>query len=87
MKTYTFRTIIEPDEKGYHAFVPLLKGLHTCGKTIEETKKNLRDAIRCHIAGLIKDKESIPQEQETMEIIQTFREEEFVLGKRSPFYA
>ena len=41
MKTYAFRTIIEPDEKGYHGFVPLLKGVHTIGKTIEETKKNL----------------------------------------------
>ena len=69
---YTFRAIIEPDEKGYHGFVPLLHGLHTCGKTIEETKKNLKDAIRCHIAGLLKDKEEIPQEEEALEIIQSF---------------
>ena len=47
MKTYTYRTIIEPDDKGYHGFVPLLKGVHTSGKTIEETKKNLDEAIRC----------------------------------------
>lgn len=39
MKTYTYRTIIEPDEDGYHGFVPILKGVHTWGKTIEETKK------------------------------------------------
>ena len=55
MNTYTFRTIIEPDEKGYHGFVPLLKGVHTVGNTIEETKKNLNEAIRCHIEGLLKD--------------------------------
>lgn len=67
---YTFRAIIEPDEKGYHGFVPILRGLHTCGKTIEETKKNLREAIRCHIAGLLKDGEKIPQEEEALEIIQ-----------------
>lgn len=49
---YTFRVIIEPDEpKGYHGFVPILKGLHTCGETIEEVKKNLREAIKCHIQG------------------------------------
>lgn len=74
---YTFRAIIEPDEKGYHGFVPLLRGLHTCGKTIEGTKKNLREAIRCHIGGLLKDGEKIPQEQDSLEIIQTFSEKDF----------
>ena len=39
---YNFRTIIEPDKpSGYHGFVPLLKGIHTQGETIEEVKKNL----------------------------------------------
>ena len=55
MKTYTFRTIIEPDEKGYHGFVPLLRGVHTVGKTIEETRENLQEAIECHVEGLLKD--------------------------------
>ena len=56
MKIFSFRTIIEPDDpKGYHGFVPALKGLHTCGETIEEVKMNLKDAIRCHLSGLIKD--------------------------------
>lgn len=78
MKNYTFRTIIEPDDpKGYHGFVPILPGLHTCGDTIEEVKKNLKEAIRCHVEGLLKDKEPIPQEEETMEVIQTFSEEDF----------
>lgn len=72
MQTYTFRTIIEPDEKGYHGFVPLLKGVHTVGKTIEETKKNLHEAIQCHIEGLAKDGILLPQEQDSVEAIQTF---------------
>ena len=77
MYTYTFRTIIEPDEKGYHGFVPLLRGLHTCGNTIAETKKNLREATRCHIEGLLKDGEKIPQEGDSFEVIQTFSEKDF----------
>ena len=72
MKTYTFRTIIKPDEKGYHGFVPLLKGVHTVGKTIEETKKNLDEAIRCHLEGLLKDKIVPPQEKNAVEAIQAF---------------
>ena len=72
MKTYIYRTIIEPDEKGYHGFVPRLRGVHTVGETIEETKKNLHEAIQCHIEGLIKDGILPPQEQDTVEAIQTF---------------
>lgn len=77
MKIFSFRTIIEPDDpKGYHGFVPILKGLHTSGNTIEEVKKNLKDAIKCHIAGLIKDGEKVPEEQENIEVIQSFSEKD-----------
>ena len=75
---YTFRAMIEPDEKGYHGFVPILRGLHTCGKTIEETKKNLKEAIRCHVAGLLKDGGKVPQEEDALEIIQTFSKSDFL---------
>lgn len=72
MKTYTFRTIIEEDDpKGYHGYVPALRGVHTSGDTIEEVKKNLAEAIRCHIEGLKKDGLPIPQEDKTIEMIQT----------------
>lgn len=79
MKLYTFRTIIEPEATaGYHGFVPFLKGVHTYGKTLDEVKKNLREAILCHIQGLLKDHEAVPQEEEAFELIQSFSEREFV---------
>lgn len=82
MRIYTFRIIIEPDEpKGYHGFVPLLKGVHTFGLTIEEVKKNLKEAIKCHVQGLKKDKEKIPQEGEVFELIQSFSPNELNLTK------
>ena len=76
MKPFTFRIIIEPENKGYYGFVPLLKGVHTNGKTIKEVRKNLREAIRCHIQGLLKDKERVPQEEDALELIQSFSEKE-----------
>lgn len=83
MRIYTFRTIIEPEKpKGYHGFVPLLKGVHTYGTTIQETKKNLQEAIRCHIQGLLKDKKHIPAEEEVFELIQSFSEREFLSASR-----
>ena len=79
MKIYTFRMIIEPDEGNtFHGYCPSLPGCHTCGKTIEETKKNLREAIKCHIQGLQKDNEPIPHEEEAIELIQTFTSKELI---------
>ena len=81
MRIYTFRIIIEPDGKNaFHGYVPSLRGCHTCGKTIEETKGNLKEAIKCHIQGLRKDHEPIPQEENSLELVQTFTEKELALN-------
>jgi len=81
MKTYTFRIIIELEKPtGYHGFVPILPGVHTCGDTVEEVKKNLKEAIACHVQGLSKDGEFIPQEEDSFESIQTFSEKELALS-------
>lgn len=75
--TYTFRVIIEPDQPhGYHAFVPLLRGLHTQGDTLQEVKENLREAIICHLQGLLKGNEQIPAEGESFELIETISRKE-----------
>lgn len=80
-KAFSFRTIIEPDDpKGFHGYVPILKGLHTCGDTIGEVKEGLRDAIKCHVEGLIKDGEAVPSEEDSIEVIQTFINQDFCLG-------
>lgn len=79
-KPYTFRIIIELEKpNGYHGFVPLLRGLHTFGDTIEEVKKNIKEAIICHLQGLLKDNEPIPREEEALELVQTFSEKELAL--------
>lgn len=44
-KVLTYRTIIEKDGKYYHGYVPSLPGCHTQGDTIEETLKNLKEAM------------------------------------------
>lgn len=82
MNAYTYRVIIEPEKpRGYHGFVPLLRGVHTYGDTLDEVKKNLKEAIRCHVQGLLKDRETIPQEGEAFETIQSFSDREFSLPR------
>jgi predicted RNase H-like HicB family nuclease len=81
MKNYTFRIIIEPDGKNsFHGFVPILQGCHTWGKTLEETKTNLKEAIKCHIQGLLKDGQKIPREENAIEFVETFTDKELALS-------
>ena len=67
---YTFRVIFEPDEEGFHGYVPALSGCHTWGRDLEEVRENLREAIKSHVGSLAKDKQEIPSEVgfETFEI-------------------
>ena len=32
----TYTTVIEPDEDGYHAYVPILSGCHSFGEMIDK---------------------------------------------------
>ena len=69
-KIYSFRAIIEPDKpSGYHGFVPSLPGCHTDGKTIEETKKNLKEAMTGILECMIENNVPIPQEDNSVEFI------------------
>ncbi|MBI5078557.1 type II toxin-antitoxin system HicB family antitoxin [Candidatus Saganbacteria bacterium] len=71
MKHYTYRIIIEPDERNtFHAYVPALPGCHTWGETMEETRQNIRDAINAYVRALKTDRESIPEDN-GVEIIET----------------
>ena len=72
MKTFTFRTIISPDEQGtFHGYAPALTGCHTWGKTLEETREHLKDAIKTYITSLADDGEPIPEDSgyETLETV------------------
>jgi predicted RNase H-like HicB family nuclease len=52
-----------PSSTGYQVTVPLLPGLVTYGRTLVEAREMARDAIRCHLEGLRKDGEPIPNEK------------------------
>ncbi|MFH1456989.1 MAG: type II toxin-antitoxin system HicB family antitoxin [Patescibacteria group bacterium] len=87
MNHYTFRTIIEPDENNtYHGWVPILRGCHTCGDSIEETKKNLKEAIEVYILSLQEDGEPIPQEN-GMESFETISMPDVMQPKKQFLYA
>ena len=69
-KVLTYRTIIEKDGKCYHGFVPSLPGCHTQGDTIEETRKNIKEAIAGILRVMKKYKQPLPSD-ESIETIET----------------
>jgi antitoxin HicB len=60
---YGYRVIYEQlSEGGYQVIVPALPGIVTYGPTLDEARNMARDAIVCHLKGLLKDDEEIPED-------------------------
>lgn len=57
---FTVDIIVEPDDDGYHAFCPALKGLHVSGQTEKEAMKNAADGAILYLESLIKHGDPIP---------------------------
>ena len=76
MRFYNFEIVIEKEEEdeGYFAYSPTLPGCFSNGRTIEETKLNIRDAIRQHIEALLEHGEPVPQNERLVHV------EELTLG-------
>ena len=59
MKRYA--VIFEKAENNWGAYVPDLPGCITTGKTLEETKRNIREAIELHLEAMVEVGEPIPE--------------------------
>lgn len=65
---HSFTVMYEPVKGGgYQVTVPVLPGVISYGRDIEEAKKMARDAIRCHVEGLQKEHEPIPSERSLLQ--------------------
>jgi len=63
MSEHGYRVIYERlAEGGFQVIVPALPGIVTYGRTIEEAREMAQDAITCHLQGLLKDNEEIPED-------------------------
>jgi len=70
MKFYSFEIIIEkePDDEGYLAYSPSLPGCFSNGKTIEEAKRNIREAVQLHVASLLSHQQTVPQQENMVHV-------------------
>ena len=62
MKFYSFQIVIEKEaeDDGYYAYCPTLPGCFSNGRTIEDAKQNIREAIQQHLSTLIEHDDPIP---------------------------
>jgi predicted RNase H-like HicB family nuclease len=60
---YGYRVIYELlSGGGYQVIVPALPGIVTYGRTLGEAREMAQDAIVCHLRGLLRDGEEIPED-------------------------
>lgn len=63
MRLLDYTVIFEPiEDGGYMVVVPSLPGVVTYGENLDDARKMAIDAIKCHLEGLLKDGEAIPED-------------------------
>jgi len=53
---YQYEAVFEPNGAGYTVTVPKLPGLVTEGDSLKEAREMAKDAIRCYLEALLKEK-------------------------------
>jgi predicted RNase H-like HicB family nuclease len=64
-----YAVVIEKAASNYSAYVPDLPGCVATGKTIEETEREIGEAIEFHIEGLREDGLAIPRPETVVEYV------------------
>ena len=62
MRYYSFQIGIEkePEDEGYFAYTPNVPGCFSNGKTIEEAKHKIREAIEQHLGSMLSHAQPFP---------------------------
>jgi predicted RNase H-like HicB family nuclease len=56
-----YAIVIEKAAGNYSAYVPDLPGCVTTGRTIEEVKRNMQEAVELHLEGMRDDGDPAPE--------------------------
>ncbi len=67
MKRYA--VVFEKAENNWAAYVPDLPGCISTGKTLEDTKRNIREAIELHLETMREVGERVPEPSTEVEFI------------------
>ena len=62
--------VIEKGSRNYSAYLPDVPGCVTTGKTINEVKHNMREALAFHVEGLKEDGLPIPEPTSQVDFVE-----------------
>ena len=62
--------IIEPGERNYSAYLPDLPGCIATGKSMEEVRERMREAVDLHLEGMREDGLPIPPPTSLVEYVE-----------------
>ncbi|MFO1112341.1 MAG: type II toxin-antitoxin system HicB family antitoxin [Rhodospirillales bacterium] len=67
---YSFEVVIEKEaeDEGYSAWSPSLPGCFSNGRTIEDAKRNMRNAVTQHVTARLARGEPIPQNERLVHV-------------------
>jgi predicted RNase H-like HicB family nuclease len=70
MRFFSFEIVIEreAEDDGYSAYSPTLPGCFSNGKTIEEAKRHIREAIQQHVEALLARGQPVPQNERLVHV-------------------
>lgn len=57
---YRVLVVVEKAPRNYSAYAPEVPGCVTTGKTIEETLRNMREALLAHLGWMAEDGDEMP---------------------------
>jgi len=66
---YRFLVVIEKANGNYSAYSPDLPGCVATGVTREEVERNMHEAIKMHVRGLLEDNLPVPESHSFAEYI------------------
>ena len=65
-----YAIVIEKAENNYAAYVPDLPGCVATGQTVEETEKEIGEAIDLHLRGMREDGLPIPEPSSSVDYVE-----------------
>ena len=66
-----YAVVFEKAENNWAAYVPDLPGCITTGKTLQETERNIREAIEFHLEGMREVGDPIPEPSTAVSYVET----------------
>jgi predicted RNase H-like HicB family nuclease len=70
MRFYSFEIVAEkePEDLGYLAYSPTLPGCFSNGVSIEDARRNIREAIQQHVTTLLSHGKTVPQNENLVHV-------------------